>query len=571
MIRPLLAAGLCAALSCPAHSGDADAKMQVRTRSSPFGIGSSAANDGRSAVWLPLMAEIGLCELRSVGGCWGVRPTADSWSWSWYDRRLDIAARHGFATGALLDGLASWNTVDRKHGLPLKSLPQWRDLVSGMVPHLKGRVRRFEVWNEPPNGTNDAPATDYAQVVIATHEAAHVADPDAQVGIAAKSAHISYIDQALRAGARGHFDFITLHPYEILGNVISQPGSEAIFMGIVPTVRRMLRAQDPDRYGCDVIFSEIGYDTRHGKAGRSGTELQWHAVIKAYTMGIAQGATTINWYEAMDGDAGPLGLVTTSGEKRPAYHALGQLTHHLGRHPGYLGWIQLNGLHYGFIFSGPAGPVLVTWASRWEPDEIDFADEVQVIDPPSGQAVRTSRHTLTVAPVIIPDPPAGLVAEAGRNLTRPFPWGGDYSQAKSVSVGFGTTNRESGLHTMSAQNIAKDVLAYGGNARAGTVPGGNVFMVDPNFLSYDTVPIEITAVVRRNEADQGDRLVLEYESTTGNGYKKTKPFLIPDNKQWHVASWRIDDSQFVGTWAFNFRLNAGPYAIQSVTVTRLDR
>jgi hypothetical protein len=66
---------------------------------------------------------------------------------------------------------------------------------------------------------------------------------------------------------------------------------------------------------------------------------------------------------------------------------------------------------------------------------------------------------------------------------KPFPWGGDFSAAKSVSVTFGATNIESGLHTMSAESIAKDVLAYGGNARAGSVPGGLSARARSNCLS----------------------------------------------------------------------------------------
>lgn len=119
---------------------------------------------------------------------------------------------------------------------------------------------------------------------------------------------------------------------------------------------------------------------------------------------------------------------------------------------------------------------------------------------------------------------------------------------------------------MSAETIAADLIAYGGAARAGTVPGGNLFMVDPNFLSYATVPIEITAVVRRNEHGDPARLVLEYEST--GGYKKREPYEVPDTKGWCSAVWKIDDAQFVGTWAFNFRLNPGKYCIQCVTVTK---
>ena len=113
------------------------------------------------------------------------------------------------------------------------------------------------------------------------------------------------------------------------------------------------------------------------------------------------------------------------------------------------------------------------------------------------------------------------------------------------------------------------ITAYGGNARAGNVPGGNVFMVDPNFLSYTTVPIEISAVVRLNEKNEPAKLALEYESTSG--YKKAEPLDVPDNTKWHTLTWRIDDPQFVSSWAFDFRLTSGKYLVQSVTVTKLPK
>ena len=121
------------------------------------------------------------------------------------------------------------------------------------------------------------------------------------------------------------------------------------------------------------------------------------------------------------------------------------------------------------------------------------------------------------------------------------------------------------------------ILAYGGNARSGEVPnGGNVFYVDPNFLSYDTVPLEITALVKRNERGDKVSLGFEYESnkTLREGYERVSPQEIPeDTAQWHKLSWKIDDCQFVGTWAFHFRIqtDARKYRMQSLTVTRLDR
>ena len=96
--------------------------------------------------------------------------------------------------------------------------------------------------------------------------------------------------------------------------------------------------------------------------------------------------------------------------------------------------------------------------------------------------------------------------------------------------------------------------------------------MDPGFLSYTTEPIEITAVVRRNEANNNAGFNLNYESTTGlKGGKGW--YTVPDNKQWHTVRWQIDDAQFVNYWGYNFALESdgnqfNKYYLQSVTVTK---
>jgi hypothetical protein len=544
-------------------SANATAAVACDPVLSPFGIGSSASRSRDHADWVPQMAAIGLRDLRACENGWAIEPSEGTWDYSVLDQRLDYLESIGVRSGLILNGLARWDTKDKRGGLPLESLLEWSAMVTALVKHTAGRIRGVEVWNEPPNGTNNAPAEDYAKVVVAAYDAAKAADPKVQVGMAAKSAHITYLDQAVKAGAKGHFDYITLHPYEILGSVMAKPGNEPIFMAIVPTVRKMLAAQDPAHAQAPVWFTEIGFDTKK----RGGTEKQAQAVVKAYVMGIAEGVACIQWFEGMDGDSGPMGLMDGKAKPRPSYAALAKLIELVGRHPTYLGHVLFNDRHYGFVFQGVQGPVLATWAATEKPDSVDFGAPVTVIDPPTGSATQAQTYDLTVAPVLVTGVPAALVAQAKANHGKPFPWGGDFTGAASVSVTMGATNVEKGLHTMAADTIAADVVAYGGGSRAGSVPGGNVFMVDPNFLSYTTVPIEITALVRRDEKGDAAKLDLEYESLTG--YKKADPYEIPASDEWHEAKWRIDDDQFVGTWAFNFRFNNGKYFVKSVTVTKV--
>jgi hypothetical protein len=133
-------------------------------------------------------------------------------------------------------------------------------------------------------------------------------------------------------------------------------------------------------------------------------------------------------------------------------------------------------------------------------------------------------------------------------------------------------NEERGLHTQSAQAVAAEVVAYGGSARVGNVPGGTVFMVDPNFLTYTVTPLEIEVVVRRDAANDEAGFALKYEST--RGFKSCGWTSVPGDGAWHTLKWRLEDAEFVGMYGYEFALDSdgpryGRYAIRSVTVTKV--
>ncbi|HSI64699.1 MAG TPA: hypothetical protein VLE43_16340, partial [Candidatus Saccharimonadia bacterium] len=499
-----------------------------------------------------------------------VEPEEGKWDWKDLDEQIQYLTGKGFAVGGLFNGGVRWNTKDKPGTLPVNNLPAWANYVSTIVQHTKGRVKRWEVWNEPPNGTGrDQTPADYAKIVIASYDAAKAADPTCLVGIAAKSAHVNYLEQAIKAGAKDHFDYITLHPYEVLNGIADNAGTEPVFMNIAPTVRKMLAAQNPEKGDVPIIFTELGCDVKKG------ADVQAHALVKAYTMGIAQGIACIQWFEGMDGDSGPLGLLDRKGAPRPSYTAMAQMIQHLGQHPEYLGWVLYHEKHYGFVFQGAKGTVLITWARQGNAADIKFSKELQVVDPLTGGVSRADHLTLSVAPVLVLDVPDEVLQEAKANKGKPLPWGGDYADAKSVSITMDGEGRqiEKGLHTLSGESIAGAVVAYGGSARAGNVPGGNIFIVDPQFLSYTATPIEITAVVRRNPANDNAGFKLVYESTKGFKTAKSGWYTVPDNKEWHTVRWQIDDAQFVNYWGYNFALESdgsqyNKYYLQSVTVTK---
>jgi hypothetical protein len=545
---------------------------------SPFGIGADNRTSQVPEKWIPQMAGIGIRFNRSVHTMWdALEPKQGEWKWTAVDRQFQVLADNKVETGVLLLGNPAWTTPGVKRGLilPVDNLPAWTNYVTELARHFKGRVKYWEVWNEPPNFMSPKQtAADYGKLVAATYDALKAVDPANQVGLAAKSVHVNFLRKAIQGGAKDHFDFVTVHPYEVLDGVATGRGTEPLFLHIVPTIRKMLADMNPEKVDAPILFTELGCDAGPvGKGYGKGPDVAAQALVKAYVLGIAQGVACINWFEGMDGDSGPMGLLDAKGVPRPSFTAMGQLIRHLGSHPKYLGWVLLNGKNYGFVFQGAKGTVLAAWAPAKEAtDRITFGQPVEIVDPLTGQTARADASDITNAPMLALGAPDDLVSQAAANKTKPFPWGGDFSKADSVSLTMGEQVVEKGLHSRAGEAVASAIVAYGGNARAGDVPLGNFYIVDPNFLSYTPARVRITAVVRRNEANDEAGFNVKYESP--NGFKTTSWFTIPDNKDWHTATWEIDDTQFVNMWGYSFALHSdgnklNKYYVKSVTVEKL--
>lgn len=172
------------------------------------------------------------------------------------------------------------------------------------------------------------------------------------------SVDVLYLEQTLDAGAAESFDYVCVHPYETLGTVDS--GQEALFFGIVPTVRKLLRAKAPKNANAEIQFTELGE-----ALGKTVTNIsQAVSLVKAYTLGIAQGASKIDWFEA-SGNRYKMGLVDDQGNPHPAYNALQRLTQHLGPTPQFVGWLRWNAPRdeYGFVFENGGNHVMVAWGA----------------------------------------------------------------------------------------------------------------------------------------------------------------------------------------------------------------
>jgi hypothetical protein len=315
-----------------------------------------------------------------------------------------------------------------------------------------------------------------------------------------------------------------------------------------------------------VWFTELGEPVANGVTA----EHQADTLVKAYVMGIAQGALRVHWFEPLDGDSGPFGLIgggSGSAPKRPSYVAVSKLIETLGDKPHYLGWLLLDARDYAFVFDAPAGTVMIAWAPPGAGAQVDFGASVHVIDPHTGNSSDGATYDLTSSPILVSGVPAALADQAKINFGQPFPWGGDFSAATAVS--YTAPGDERGLHPL---GTAKLVTIDGGSARDQSQSPSLAFTVDPNFCSYTPTRLRISVVLRRNSGASSAGFNVKYEATSG--VKGTGSWYdVPGSDQWYTQNFTIDDPQFVGKWGYNFSFDSDStdhsnYSVQSVTVTK---
>ena len=535
---------------------------------SPFAVAASTGSSRAPKQWAAVIAKTGVCTVRGFA-----------------DDAADVAVQTG--AGLSLTGILMWSPDESHHAFPVDDIPGWQSYVRRMVaayPH----VDHWEIWNEPPNFTTDTDPAHYAKVVQAAYDTVKQIDPRLQVGIAVKSTNIRWLAEAIAAGARHHFDYVALHPYERAE--LLPTGNEIGFLSIVPTLRAMLRDVAPDQAAVPVVFSEVGIPT--SVKGRSfdittvSADVQADVLVKVYAMGLAQGVRMIAWFDPWDGDyipAGqsdpPYGLVAKNGTPRPACTALTSLIGALGQDPTYLGQAQLGGSGHGYVFAFAAGSdvVLVAWASGGTGPVLTFGQDVQVTAPSTGSSTRSTSVRLRPGPVLIRT--TGKDAADWRSRTGATP-------SASASASASGQPTDPATVSYSAKDGA-DGLTWVGPPQTSVVDGRAAvpmsatptakLIVDPRFSVW--TPTAVTVSVQVHQLGGGAGLNLKYDANAPvatldwAGEKVAGNWQAVPDGGWTTLTWHVPDASFVGMFGFELQLDSdstdhSSYAISNISVTR---
>ena len=551
-----------------------------------FGIASGGESFGDHARLFPLLRQAGITTVRSFPEWGSFQPEKGTWDFSAADGLLDSARKNGIEIVGVFMYLAPWASSaapgEADHGkrtrtFPIRDMAYWRDYVKGVVTRYRRDVTHWEVYNEfnSPAFARKATVKDYVEMVRQTHEVARRADPQCRIGIGCADVDISFLQQVIAQGAAGHFDFVNVHPYSLMGAVMD--GREPVFLQMAANLRKMLARSDPAR-DIRLWVSEIGVpSTDAPEAERTQAE----AIVKAYVLCLAQGVERVFWFEGRGpayGPSGDFGILRRDWTKRPSYQALRTLTGLLGRRPAYVGWLNPAGSSYGFVFQGGTGPVLVAWAGGDKGDALRFPAAISTTDLAGATAeVKAEQEIiLSRAPVFVTGLPDSQVAEAKANRDRPAPWLRDYGKAESVSCRLGAANVAGGL-TQLDKGDGRTVVGIvdGSHVRRTDIAGKSLYVyfdVDDSYVSVGDAGVEVTVVARRVDPSKAGGCTLTYESV--KGYRQAGEWwTVPAGPQWHEHTFRIKDANFANNWGWNFRISVvgspDDIWVQAVTVRRV--
>ncbi len=168
-------------------------------------------------------------EIAGKGDFWD--PKWNVSTWAKYDRIVDLAEKYGLEIIARLDNPPAWTRkVGNAPGWtmgPPDNYEDFGDFVYAVVSRYKGRIRYYQIWNEPnifPEwGDQPANPAGYVRLLQVAYRRAKEADPQCVIIAAGLAQNIEetppefgprnmsdvlYLEKMYEAGVKGYFDIM---------------------------------------------------------------------------------------------------------------------------------------------------------------------------------------------------------------------------------------------------------------------------------------------------------------------------------------------------------------------------
>ncbi len=295
------------------------------------------------------------------------------------EESVDLALKSGMSIMAILDG--RWGNETRINKLPWASpiwehLDAWSDFVRASVKYYKGRIKYWEVINEPPffwwypypEGVTytdinpplkRAPIRHYAELLKATAKAIRETDPEAKIISGAGFPDGVFLRHLYENGCRDSFDIAGVH-------YIGCKHPDDFARGIKTLRSIMAEYGDKDKPLWDTESGPGGAVI--GLAVQTPDEYEGLFNIYRHCFTHEFGLDRYFWFNPANApEAGVSAAqcstaLKTDGSLAPAYQALRTLVDAVGEGP--LKKCQhIDSEVHAYVFDGPKGPVTIIWST----------------------------------------------------------------------------------------------------------------------------------------------------------------------------------------------------------------
>ena len=330
-----------------------------------FGIAYGHGPDNHDPEVARRCAEIGIDLARGHIGWGRTQPKQDVWNWEESDAVVAAHAAAGTEVQILLSGAPQWawkkgykvSEHVRPHTIPPRT-DAWRNWCREVAKRYRGKVRMYEIWNEPDIGFWAGTQDEYLELFKVASEEIRAVDPQAVIltGGFASMSHKETKPGMIRrvlAEEKDSFDRIAYHRHGFFDEFAREVDGY-----LIPLREATGNADKP------LHFTETAMDTRKGERHQAET------LVKKITFAKARGAAAHTWFNFHDFNRGgapadqpgtTYGLFTIKGKPKLSATAYKVLIAKL-RDTVPVKQIDAGEGHWVFLFKrGSGAHVVVAW------------------------------------------------------------------------------------------------------------------------------------------------------------------------------------------------------------------
>jgi hypothetical protein len=181
----------------------------------------------------------------------------------------------------------------------------WKDFVSAIANHAAGRIKHWEIWNEPSNawewtGTQAQMvrmAKDARQIILSIDPAAQIVSPS--IGIST-TMYQSWMEAFLNAGGGQYVDIIAFHGY------IHHPPNEPVAEDFIPKFNQFKTMVANHGQSGKPLWDTEGSWGKTAKTGFTNPDKQAGFTARFSLLNVSSGVSRFFWYEWNNQESGTL-------------------------------------------------------------------------------------------------------------------------------------------------------------------------------------------------------------------------------------------------------------------------